>query len=170
MNAAFAAKIKGAMNDNPAIAGRILDRMEPMVREIKSERNPEMKALRVRDLTLGFELLGATRAFAEARRADPEGEAAKTAEATLRGLLGEHFDLRTQMHQQEIVLLERRISQIREDLESQQSGRDSMIERRLESVKRGFRGRGEPRRDGEPKSDGEPPADRRDPDGKRPPR
>ncbi|MBX3377487.1 MAG: hypothetical protein KF678_10850 [Phycisphaeraceae bacterium] len=169
MNATFAAKIKEAMTENPAMAGRILDRMEPMVREIKSERDPEMKGLRIRDLTLGFELVGATRAFVEARRADPESQATKEAETKLRGLFAEHFDLRTQMHRQEIVSLERRIGQIREDLDRQLSNRETMIERRMEDVKRGFRGRGEPRREGEPKRDGGTP-ERREPEGKRSPR
>ncbi len=161
-NAAFGAKIKQALADNPAVAGRLVDRMEPMVREIKAERDPEMRELRVKNLTNGFELLGATRAFLDAHRADANAPATKDAAQNLRTLLGAHFDLRTQMHKQEIVMLERRITQLREELERQLKDRDSFIERRIEDLKKGFKGRGDrdPRRDGEPKSDPKTPSPR----------
>lgn len=154
-NAEFASKLKKALADNPNMAGRIIDRMEPMAREIKSERDPEMRELRVKNLTKGFELAGAARSFAESHRADPNSSATKEAATKVRALFLEHFDVRTQMHRQEIVMLERRITQLREELEQQLKDRDSIIERKMEDLKKGFRGRGErePRREGEPKGD-----------------
>jgi len=154
-------RFRKAMTDNPATAGRIIDRMEPMVRELKAERDPEMRQLRIDNLNNGFELVGATRAYSEAFRADAASPATQEAREKLRGLLGAHFDVRTRMHQQEIILLERRVTQLREDLSQQLADREKFIERRLEDVKR-FRSRGEKSgegKNGEPKPDrgvGEP--------------
>jgi hypothetical protein len=149
-NPEVGARFRKAMVDNPQGTERIIDRMEPMVREMKAERDPEMRQLRVENLQNGFELVGATRAFGEAFRVDANSADTRSAGEKLRGLLGTHFDLRTKMHQQEIVLLERRVVELRKDLERQLQEREKFIERRMEDVKK-FRRRapGEPK-DGKP--------------------
>jgi len=142
VNPDIAAKFRQGMKDNAAFTSRILDRLEPTAREIKTERDPAMKQLHIDNLKNGFDLLGATRAFADANRADPTSDATKQAATKLREVLGVHFDIRTKLHQQEVVLLERRIKQLRDDLAEQLTGREKFIEGRIEAT-RNFKGRGE---------------------------
>jgi hypothetical protein len=127
-------RFQDANKDNPGITARILDRMEPNIREIIAERDPDMKALRRENFENGFEVMRATREFIEAHRKEPQADATKEKADKLRTLLGTHFDLQIKLHKQEIVILERRIKQLRDELEKQPTDRQQFIEKRIEDL------------------------------------
>lgn len=132
----IAARFKTAMKEDPGITSRVLDRMEPRVRELLAERDPDMHALRSENFKTDFELLHASKAFIEANRHNAPPDQVKAAGDALRALLGEHFDLQIKMHRQEVVMLERRIKDIQIDVEKQLAKRDEFIEKRMEGLQR----------------------------------
>jgi hypothetical protein len=108
--------------------------MEPNVREIIAERDPEMKVLRRDSFHNDMDVMHAGREFYEAHLKEPQSDATKQKAEKLRDLLGTHFDLRIKMHQQEISLLERRIKQLRDELEKQPTDRQQFIDKRVEDL------------------------------------
>lgn len=127
-----------AAKDNPGMANRITDRVEPMVREIVSERDLDMKSLRRENFQNGFEMMAASRAFLEAIKKNAPAEDVNKANATLRQALGTHFDLQVKMHQQELVMLQKRVKQLEDDLAEQRQSqkRDEFIQKRIESLQK----------------------------------
>jgi hypothetical protein len=127
-------RFQDANTDNPGITARVLDRMEPNIREIIAERDPDMKALRRENFQNGFEVMRATREFIDAHRKEPQAPATKEKADKLRELLGTHFDLQIKLHKQEIVILERRLKQLRDEVEKQPTDRQQFIEKRIEDL------------------------------------
>jgi len=125
-----------AMKEDQGRTSRILDRMEPRIRELLAEHDPEMRGLRKQNFSKDMELLGASKAFFEANRKNASAEDTKKAGDTLRKVLGEHFDLQIKIHEQEIVMLERRVEQLRKDLSEQLPKRDEFIDKRLKDIER----------------------------------
>lgn len=133
-NPAMAEHLTKVLKENPTIGARIMGRLEPQVREIEGESDAETKRLRIAELNNEFETLGAMRAFGEALRADqPTGEA----EATLRRLIGGHFDLQVQLRKREIAKLETRLAALRTQVEGGTPQRESFINDRMERIRRG---------------------------------
>src|SRR2546427_637035 len=67
-NPALADRVEAALRDNPQAGDRIIGRLEPQVREIMAERDPETRELRLAEMKNGFETLGAMRQFRDSVR------------------------------------------------------------------------------------------------------
>lgn len=133
-NPELAARMTAMRTSNPELADRILSRIEPHFREIAAERDPEMKELRIQNLRLGWELMGASRDLGQALREDSKGAEAEQAREALRALLGTQFDLQVKLHRREIALLEERIGKLREEMEKQSSDKDAYIAEKLQQI------------------------------------
>lgn len=121
-------------NENPMLADRMLSRMEPRLRLFMAEEDQHMRELRMREMRASWDVLGATRAFADALRQSESVQRTRELAAELRNALREHFDLRQAMHQREIELLEQRLVQLRQEMEEHLEARDELVERRVEGV------------------------------------
>src|SRR5438034_334638 len=115
---------RAAEQDRPALRARLERRLEEskrvqerneagmQVREIMAERDPETRELRLSEMKNGFETLGPMRQFRDSVR---EGKPSPEAESRLRQLIGEHFDLMLKLREKEIVRLESRLAQLRDE-------------------------------------------------------
>lgn len=152
-NPEMAQRLTRAMRENPEEAeralGRILPRLMPRVRELRElrERDPELFEFRIREMADGRDVMAATRRVGEARRS---GEGEEEAIAHLREALAGQFEHRLEMKRHEIATLERRMGELREQLERQQDEREQWIQnelrQRLDRVDR-FTGDRRPRDD-----------------------
>lgn len=149
-NAELGRRLRAALKENPGVVERMIERLEPQMRDLMAERDEETRALRIAEMSNGFETLGAMRQYAEARRA---GRDASAEEMRLRTLIGEHFDLQLKLREREIARLDRRLAQLRSELEERRPQRDAIVEQRLERIKRGAMHTGAPKRPGDKGAD-----------------
>lgn len=134
-------RIEEAFKQNPEAGERVFGRLAPHIREVITERDPEVRELRIAELQAGWQALEAMRNLGEAtKRSAPEGELAQLT-AKLREALARHFDLQTQLKQQEITSLEQRLARLKEEVSHQSTKRDQLIDERMEQIKRGPRER-----------------------------
>lgn len=140
-SAEWGAQLRGFLKDNPEGAQRFIGRLTPHIREIMTERDVEMRELRINGLKNGWDILAAARRFREASRASDVAAKQKAA-GEIRTLLGAGFDNQTKLHEREIAVLEERIARLRQDIEKQRGDREGFINRRLEQMTSDNPGRG----------------------------
>lgn len=120
-------------------AQRIWDRLEPRVRDLyyTHRRDEALGGLKIREFTIGFDLMGGVKSVLEKRAEAPESEEFKAAVTRLRGLFADYFDVRAQITQHEIDRLGRQIERMRAELDETRAKRASLIEQRLNDVLNG---------------------------------
>ncbi len=120
-------------------AQRIWDRLEPRVRELyhTHKRDETLGGLKIREFTIGIDLMGGVRTVLEKRADAPESEEFKAAVTSLRGLFADYFDVRAQITQHEIDRLGRQIERMRAELDDTRAKRAALIEQRLNDVLNG---------------------------------
>lgn len=154
----MATRLSEAIKNNPREADVMIGRLAPRVREFMSERDPQTRDLRIEEFQLGPEIFAASRRLAEAMRAGPDdsrdGEV-KEAESALREVLTRQFDVRLKLHTRELETLEKRLRELREEVDENVKGRDEKIEKRLRDIEDGIRAREERRKEA-PASEGKP--------------
>ena len=127
----LATRIKAQQKDNPPSAERTIGRLAPHIREALTERDPELRQLRIADLRAGWETMSAMRALIDALRKDPAGVEARTAEVKARELLAVQFDTQVKLRNREITTLEERIAQIRQELSEKLGEKDGYVAQRI---------------------------------------
>lgn len=140
-SAEWGKQLRAFLKDNPDGAQRFIGRLTPHIREIMTERDVEMRELRINGLKNGWDILAAARRFREASRAS-DAPAKQKAAGEIRTLLGAGFDNQTKLHEREIAVLEERIARLRQDIEKQRGDREGFITRRLEQMTSDNPGRG----------------------------
>jgi hypothetical protein len=130
-NPEWAKRLREASKQNPQMVERLLDRLEPHIREAQAERDPETRALRIAELRIGYEVMGATRRFTEALRRNAPAPEVERARADLSRVLGEHFDVRAQLREREIVALEQRLTELRAEVRDRQAKKETFVAERL---------------------------------------
>lgn len=130
-------RLKEAERDDPQSAPRMIGRIAPRLREaIESrERSPEVFRLRVRELEQGFQLLDAARRTRRVIETEgPESQAAIDARARFRELAATHYDTQVELQREEVADLERRLTDLRSELDRKTKNRDAEIDERVDEV------------------------------------
>jgi hypothetical protein len=155
--------------ESPERAEQMLARIEPHMRELIAERDPEMLRLRIQTMRNGWELMGASRRLGELVRGGGDAAEVQEAQERIRALLGSHFDTQVKLHEREIAVLEERLARVRREMAEQTSGREGFISSKFDQIMTAIRER--PERGGEaPRGRGERRPDRPNaPDKKAPP-
>ncbi|MCE7975371.1 MAG: hypothetical protein DYG92_13775 [Leptolyngbya sp. PLA1] len=128
---------------NPEVAERHFGRFLPKVREAMAlrESDPEMFEMRVEEIRGGIDAMVCVREYREALSL-PEGDTARSdrlarAEADLRRVLGEQFDLRLRLQEHELRMLSSRVESLRKEIEEKRGERDAAVTDMLERISRG---------------------------------
>lgn len=135
-NPDWAKRLREASKQNPQMVERLLDRLEPHIREAQAERDPETRELRIAELRIGYEVMGATRRFTETLRRNAPAPEVEQARADLSRVLGEHFDVRAMLREREIVALEQRLTELRAEVRDRQARKESFVAERLTQLAR----------------------------------
>jgi hypothetical protein len=130
----MAARIEEWRKDDPNRVGRMIAHQLPGIRRLIEARrtDPEGYRLRLRDMQLERQTRQLANQLAEARR-NGESDRAEELTRSLRNQVVEHFEVRQQMRERAVVMLEQRIKELREQLQTRAQSRDALID---EQVKR----------------------------------
>jgi len=137
---ALAARFDKLIKSDPEAADRVLGHMIGRIREAEQLKgaNPELFRLRIREMEGGAAVVDALRAYREAKSAAPQ-DLAKLNQATeqLRTALARQFEVRLNLQENEIDSLNKRLADLKADLEKKRSGKDEAIESMVLKVKEG---------------------------------
>lgn len=133
-NPEMAARFRSALKDNPAAGERLLARVEPHIRELQAEKDPEIRSLRLSEMQNGWEIMSTGRQLTDSFRKKAADDDQAKIRATLSDLIGRQFDLQVKLHEREIASLEGRITQLRTEMSEQLSKRDSYITERVDQI------------------------------------
>jgi|GEM_PF-3116012 len=129
-------RLAAAAKDHPRGADFIIGRVLAQLHEIDRLRaeDPEMGEVRESALHVGLQMRQAVMRLHSSRHdGDEAGET--EAENTLRGLIGEQFDLDGRARESEIRRLSEELDRMRAEHEQRLAQRDQIIEEQLEKVK-----------------------------------
>lgn len=149
-NPEFAEMLRQVERENPRVGERIMGRLEPQLRDLLVERDPEVQRTRVDMLRAGWDVLMEQRRLGEAMaRGDSEADLEKP-KAALLAAMSRRFDLQAKLNARDIERLERRLADLREESRRMSEGRDAFVRERFEALvqatrERVERGRGERR-------------------------
>lgn len=127
----------GEDGDHRRIANELrarIPRLEWFLKLKKWDR--EMFDLRVEDLRLTHQTVQLARQVRRAERGEDEAADAKALRDQLAMRLEEHFTIRQQIRERELAHLERRIEQLREELDEREDEQDELIEQRMAELLR----------------------------------
>ncbi len=131
----LAERLEALYAKDPEEARETLERRFPRVRFLVrlEKHDPEMYLLRMNDIRLERQIDHQFEQLGEAREA--EDEAAYTqARAALETLVTEHFDVRHQIREREIIDLERRLAELKKRWDEQSEDRAALIQQRLDEL------------------------------------
>lgn len=116
-------------------AGRLVQQRFPRVRYLLrlKEADPALYELRVDELALTYQGRSLAGEYLEARAAD-DNELAEAVRDELSVLLAEQFEVRQQIRRRKLEKLERRIAELREQIEARSTERDTLIGQRLDEL------------------------------------
>lgn len=149
-NPEFAEMLRQVERENPRAGERIMGRLEPQLRDLLVERDPEVQRTRVDMLRAGWDVLMEQRRLGDAMaRGDLEADLEKP-KAALLAAMSRRFDLQAKLNTKDVERLERRLADLREESRRMSEGRDAFVRERFESLvkatqERVERGRGERR-------------------------
>jgi len=129
-----AKRMREALQENPAMAERLLGRLEPHIREALAEPDPQTRDLRIAQLRNGWEIMGATRTLTDAIRQETPQPKLDEIQGELRGLLAQYFDIQVKLREREIAGLEARLGQLRTEMATQLSRKGDFIGERLTQI------------------------------------
>jgi hypothetical protein len=130
-----AAQVQARLEQDPDGVSRELRKQFPRIERFLGLKkwDPGMFDLRVEDLRLHHRSNQVAKALQEAR--DRDDHAAERAHADeLERVVTEHFDVRQRIREREIEHLEKRIAQLREQLEQRDDEKSELIERRTQEL------------------------------------
>lgn len=147
---AGAKRMEDVLRDRPEDGARWIGRTAQRIRAILEERDDTLRALRLREYLVGRRAVSATRRLADAMASPGNAADAEAARQDLNRALGEQFDVRMELCQREIKVLEDRVALLRTGLEQQQGKRDQFITDRADEIRRATREWAERARAGTP--------------------
>jgi hypothetical protein len=133
-NPEFASRLRDLQRDNPGAADQMWKRLDPQLRELLVEPDPDIQNVRIAELRNGWATLGKVRELHDAMR---KGVAADVEEKTqaLRPLFAERYDLQVKLQQADIAKLEKRLQQLREESGRNASdGKDKFVQDRVNEM------------------------------------
>ncbi len=133
----LARRLREAERDDPQASPRMIGRIAPRLREAldSRERSPEVFRLRVQELEQGFQLLDAARRTRRVIESEgPGSPAAIDARARFRELAATHYDTQVALQREEVADLERRLTDLRAELDRKTNNRDAEIDERVDEV------------------------------------
>jgi hypothetical protein len=133
-NPDFAQHLRDLQHDNPQAADMMWKRLDPQLRELLNEHDPDVQSLRIAELKNGWATLGKVRELHDAMR---RGNASEVEEKTgvLRGLFAERYDLQVRLQQSDIANLEKRLAQLREEAtHNAADAKDKFVRERVEEM------------------------------------
>jgi hypothetical protein len=116
--------------------GRVVGRLAPRLRETLAlrERSPEMFELRLLELQQSIAITDGARGLRRVIESKGEGSAeAIEARGAFRTLARAHFDTQLAIQRLEVEALERRVTELKEEIERKTGASDAEIDARLES-------------------------------------
>jgi hypothetical protein len=131
----MAARVEEWRKDDPTRVGRMIAHQLPGIRRLIEARrtDPEGYKLRLRDMQLERQTRQLANQLAEARR-NGESDRAEDLTRSLRNQVVEHFEVRQQMRERAVVMLEQRIKELREQLQTRAQSRDALIDDQLKRL------------------------------------
>ncbi len=126
-------KLAKHLDENPERVGRALHENFPNLGRFLAMRryDPEGFDLRIKDLALSRQSQQSARRLHEAQRVGDD-ELAAAELAVLEGIVADHFDVRQEIREHELMKLEGRIEELQDQLQQRAENRDELIEDRLE--------------------------------------
>lgn len=143
----FADRIERIRAQNPEIEQRMVARFAPLYLEFLDlmRENPEAAELKVREFRVGASIMramGEVRGATFAQPQDPERLA--RAVEDLRKLIGEQFEIRLALHENEIAVLRERVARLEGELSQERAEREARVAKKVEEILSDIRRR-EPR-------------------------
>jgi len=123
------------VDENPERVGRALQEKFPNLGRFLAMRryDPQGFELRIKDLALSRQSQHSAQRFHEAHSAGDD-ELAAAELSVLQGIVADHFDIRQQIREHELMKLEQQIESLRDQLQQRADNRDQLIEERLEEL------------------------------------
>jgi hypothetical protein len=123
------------IDQNPERVGQALHESFPHLGRFLAMRryDPQGFDLRIKDLALSRQSQHSARRFHEAQRLGDDAMAGAEQEA-LQGIVADHFDVRQEIKEYELIRLEGKIQELRDQLQQRVNNRDELIEERLEEL------------------------------------
>ena len=133
-----AEELRQAIEENPERVGKEINEKFPHLSRFMSWRkyDPEGFDLRVEDMALSRQTHECAKRLREALDKGDD-EIAAIEEVQLRELVTEHFDIRQQIREHDLVKLKEKIAELLEQLEDRLNKRESIIDERIEELIKG---------------------------------
>jgi len=131
----LAERISLAMAENPERVREMVMREYPRLRYMIAlkRRDPKMFDLRAEDIRLAYQSQQLAEDIRKLDQAE-NVERREAAQAQLAQLLKEHYEVRHRLRELEIVRLEQRLEQLREELDERAARREAIIRQRLQEL------------------------------------
>ena len=130
-----AKRLEQAIDENPERVGEVLHENFPMLGRFMAMRryDPEGFDLRVKDLALSRKSHDAADRMRKALDAKDDAVAALEL-AQLQALVAEHFDVRQELREYELMKLKERIEELGDQLKQRTADRDALIDERVHEL------------------------------------
>lgn len=131
----LAERLEPHRQDDPQRVVDMLQREFPHVRHLIRLKRvaPETYNLRVQDVKLTYQSQQLAEQLQQAEQDPSSGDAAALGEQ-LRQVVEQHFDVRQQLRERELAYLERRIGELRAQLDERAQDKEALIEQRLNDL------------------------------------
>ncbi|MEZ6192607.1 MAG: hypothetical protein R3C45_15140 [Phycisphaerales bacterium] len=130
-----AQRLEKAIDENPERVGEVLHENFPMLGRFMAMRryDPEGFDLRVKDLALSRKCSAAADRMRKALDAKDDAVAALEL-AQLQALVAEHFDVRQELREYELMKLKERIEELGDQLKQRTADRETLIDERVHEL------------------------------------
>jgi hypothetical protein len=136
INPRLAERVQQAIRDNPErariVLGRLGGRLDHLI-QLRQD-DPEMYKLRVRDQRSTLHTVALVRRLREAQRSGEQAQVAALSDR-LREHLTEHFEVRQRIRERELHNLEKRIEQLRAELDDHRERKQALIDQYVERAR-----------------------------------
>ncbi len=162
--------IENLRKEDERMADGLIQRIIPRMRDAKmlKDRDPEMFRLKMDEVRSGINVLRAIREFRQAKNMPEDNADMQTARKTrmdaaetqLRTAVSDTLDVRLKLHERELTMLERRVEDVRKDIDEKRSKKSEGVDKLVERIKKGDMPPGLLGPDGPKPMRGEGPGDR----------
>lgn len=139
--------LESLRRDDERMAEGFASRVAPRLREamMLRERDPEVARMKIDELRSGFGVLRAIREYRQAKNLPEDNadmiaarqERLTRAESDLRNAVGAALNVRLKAHERELTMLERRVEDVRKDLDEKRAKKDEGVDQLVERIKKG---------------------------------
>lgn len=139
--------LESLRRDDERMAEGFASRVAPRLREamMLRERDPEVARMKIEEVRSGLGVLRSIREYRQAKNL-PEDNADMIAarkarltgaEVDLRTAVSAALDVRLKAHERELTMLERRVEDVRKDLDEKRAKKDEGVDQLIERIKKG---------------------------------